>query len=55
MTTNDAIAIIKTIAKHAIDARVLPAPDIVDATAEAVEALRRVEALSPRTPEASHD
>lgn len=47
MTTNDAIAIIKTIAKHAIDSGVLPAPDIVDATAEAAEALRRVETLSP--------
>lgn len=43
MTTNDTIAIIKTIAKHAIDSKLLPVLDIVAATAEAVEALRRVE------------
>jgi len=51
MTTNDAIAIIKTIAKHAIDAELLPVVDIVDAAAEAVEALIRVDALSPSTQE----
>ena len=55
MTTNDAIAIIKTIAKHAIDAELLPVVDIVDAAAEAVEALIRVDTLSPSTQEASHD
>lgn len=39
MTTNHAIATIKTIAKHAIDRKLLPVLDIVDAAATAVEAL----------------
>jgi len=34
---------------------VLPVVDIVDAAAEAVEALIRVDTLSPSTQEASHD
>lgn len=55
MTTNDTIAIIKTIAKHAIDSKLLPVVDIVDAAAEAVEALIRVDTLSPHALEVSHD
>ena len=39
MNRLDAIAIIKTIGKHAIDAGITSTSDIVDACAEAVKAL----------------
>jgi hypothetical protein len=52
MNRQEAINIIKTVGKHAIDAGIMPLSDIVDACAQAVEALSYSELL-PTTPKYS--